>query len=164
MGFKAADYVEPLDYDFRPHFDYYGTITEPSDRDISRFLKKWYHLVGEMRKVVAAAVVEAAHEARDEQQETSEATEPVVSADEAAEAMANIDWTAIEDESDNSPGTLAARYTLTQMCRLVEDLAHGSIRADKLEQVPMRIRGVFFGWLVGELTEQGKGKIGSLLG
>lgn len=160
MGFKATDYVEPLDYDFRPHFDYYGTITEPSDQDISRFLRKWYHVVSEMRRVVAAAVVEANTETE------SEPTKPevVLTADQAAEAMAQIDWNAIEDEADESPGTKAARHTLTQMCRLVEDLAHGSIRADKLEQVPMRIRGVFFGWLVGELTDQGKGKIGSLTG
>lgn len=160
MGFKATDYVDPLDFDFRPHFDYYGTITEPSDQDISRFLKKWYHLVGEMRKVVAAAVVEASTEGTAEERKA----EPIFSADEAAEAMTEIDWTAVEKEADESAGTRAARHMLTQMCKLVEDLAHGSVRAEKLQQVPMRIRGVFFGWLVGELTEQGKGTTGLSIG
>lgn len=163
MGFKATDYVDPLDYDFNPLFDYSGTITEPSDADISRFLRKWYRLVGQMRQVTAAAVVEAATEAKVEEM-NAQPDEPVMTTEQAVEAMVSIDWKAIEDEADDSPQTAAARHTLTQMCRLVEDLAHGSIRADKLEQVPMRARGVFFGWLVGELTELGKGKSGSSIG
>jgi hypothetical protein len=161
MGFKVTDYVDPLDYDFNPLFDYSGTITEPSDDDISKFLRKWYKLVASMRAVTVAAIHSATNEVQAEEQSDDK---PVITTDQAIEAMTSIDWKAVDDETDQSPSTLAARHTLTQMCRIVEDLAHGSIRADKLEQVPMRARGVFFGWLVGELTETGKGKIGSLTG
>lgn len=164
MGFKATEWVQPLDYDFRPMFDYAGTITEPSDAAISKFLRKWYRLIAEMRKVATAAVVEAARTDAAEEAAQKEATdgpeEPVDTETAIAEMMA-IDWNAIEDETNLQPQTIAARETLKQMCRLVEDLAGGSIRADKLQQVPMRLRGVFFGWLVGELTEQGKEKTGS---
>lgn len=164
MGFKVTDWVDPLDYDFNPLFDYKGTITEPSDADISKFLRKWYKLIAEMRRVTVVAVRETAtaSQAEDEQAEgtADQADGPIVTTEQAIEAMVSIDWKAVEDEVDQSPQTAAARHTLTQMCRLVEDLAHGSIRADKLEQVPMRARGVFFGWLVGELTEQGKEKTG----
>lgn len=161
MGFKATEFVDPLDYDFRPFYDYHGKMDEPSDDAISKFLRKWWKLVGEMRRVTVLAVQEAAVAAKDEESEEPE--EPVTT-EQAIEAMANIDWVAVDNEADQSPQTRAARQTLTQMCRLVEDLASGSIRADRLEQVPMRVRGVFFGWLVGELTEQGKGKIGSSIG
>lgn len=162
MGFKATDYVEPLDFDFRPHYDYNGTITEPSDQDISRFLRKWYHLIGEMRKSVAAGMLEAAVEDQQGEvvREAEEATGAPTSFEEAAEAMKNIDWDALDDDTDQSVQVGIAKGVLKQMCRLVEDLGHGSIRADKLEKVPMRLRGVFFGWLVGELTEQGKGTTG----
>lgn len=159
MGFKAAEYVEPLDYDFRPHLDYHGTMAEPSDRDISVFLKKWYRLVGEMRKVTAVAVHTATAEVAAEEAEEAEPA-VVLTTEQAIEGMLAIDWQAVENETDSSPQTTAARHTLTQMCRIVEDLAHGSIRAEKLEQVPMRVRGVFFGWLIEELTVQGKGKTG----
>lgn len=160
MGFKATDYVEPLDYDFRPMHDYHGTITEPSDDDIAKFLRKWYRLIAEMRKTVAAGIQQASIEAsqiEDAVGEQNEKEAAPLSFSEAVSAMAEIDWAAVESEDDTSPQTELARKVLQQMCRLVEDLGHGSIRADKLQQVPMRLRGVFFGWLVGELTEQGKG-------
>jgi hypothetical protein len=163
MGFKVTDWVDPLDFDFKPLFDYSGTITEPSDADISRFLRKWYKLIESMRTVTTAALVAARAEATAEEAQATDPdpNEPVLTTEQAIEAMVSIDWKAVEDEVDQSPQTEAARHTLTEMCRLVEDLAHGSIRADKLAQVPMRARGVFFGWLVGELTEQGKGSVGS---
>lgn len=164
MGFKVTDYVDPLDFDFRPMFDYHGTITEPSDQDISRFLRKWYKLIDEMRQVAVAAVVEAAKQAKSDKEAEEAAQDGVAEStqtvEQAIEAMVAIDWKAIEDEVDQSPKTVAARHTLTQMCRLVEDLGHGSIRADKLEQIPMRARGVFFGWLIEEMTSQGKSKSG----
>lgn len=168
MGFNATDYVEPLDYDFNPMFNYSGTITEPSDEAIAKFLRKWYRLIAEVRKTAAAAVVEAntaaaavskAVEERNEQ----DPTEPITF-DQAVETMSAIDWNAVENEQDQSNQTKLARDVLKQMCLLVEDLAAGSIRSDKLMQVPMRVRGVFFGWLVSELTEQGKGIGGSSSG
>ena len=156
MGFKVTDYVDPLDFDFNPLYNYSGTITEPSDAAISKFLRKWFKLVGEMRKVTATAVAEATSQATAEQNEESQSVEPVVTTAQAIEAMVSIDWQAIEDEVDNSPQTEAARHTLNQMCELVEELGSGSIKADQLKKVPMRGRGVFFGWLIEELTSQGK--------
>lgn len=37
MGFKATEAVEELTYDFRPHVDEYGTITEPTGKAVEAF-------------------------------------------------------------------------------------------------------------------------------
>lgn len=36
-SFTASDALEPLDYDFRPHFDAHGTVPEPTDDQVAQF-------------------------------------------------------------------------------------------------------------------------------
>lgn len=164
MGFKAEEFVEPLDYDFNPFIDVKGTLPEPSDRAVNTFLKKWNRIVQgivragiwEVEKIKPKTEEEldampederAAYEAK--QQEIEDALPKTIS--DAVDAMATL-------SVDDTNGLSDAAKVANAMCELVEELSGGALTAQTLLQVPMRPRGVFFGWLIGELTDAGKGK------
>ncbi len=45
-GFDAAEFVEPLDWSFRPHVDASGTTPEPSDRQLAKFARDFLEANG----------------------------------------------------------------------------------------------------------------------
>lgn len=156
MGFKALEHVEPLDYDFKPYANVSGTITEPSDKAVNRFLKRWWSLVSEITQV---GMVRVAEKTKGEPLTDDEAAELVAKAPqtvgEALDAMATLDEQ--KDENGKTDGELVA----DKMCEIVAELAGNSLTAADLAAVPYRPRAMFLGWLVGELTSSEKGSAGS---
>lgn len=155
MGFNAATVVEPLDFNFNPYYDYTGTITEPSDAAVNRFLKRWWKMTEEIQRLAMARVIEQTTgkpPTDDELKELSDKAPKTVG--EALDAMVALDG---QDESGKSDGELLA----DRMCVLIEELSAGSMKVEKLLQVPYRPRAAFIGWLVGELTSGEKGTAGS---
>lgn len=51
-GFKAEGVVDALEYDFRPYVNAHGITPEPTDRQISQFLKDIQEIVKSARKDV----------------------------------------------------------------------------------------------------------------
>lgn len=155
MGFNAAAEVEPLDFTFKPYYDYEGTITEPSDAAVNRFLKRWWKMVAEVQRIAVARVIEQSTGKPPTDEELAEAAAKAPkTVGEALDAMVTLDG---QDENGKSDGELLA----DRMCTLIEELSAGSIKADRMLQVPYRPRAAFIGWLVGELTDQEKGTAGS---
>jgi hypothetical protein len=147
MGFKAAEHVEALEYTFEPYAPVSGTIPEPNDIEVNRFIRRWYKLVGDAQSL-AMVQIQAAKDAEDAG--TEEAEPAVVSVDELVASMDTWD-------SNSEDGEKLARA----MAQLVEDLSRGQLSVDTLMSVPYRPRAQFFGWLVGELSSSGKGSVGT---
>lgn len=155
MGFNAAAVVEPLDYDFNPYANIKGTITEPSDAAVNRFLKRWWKMTEEVQRLAMARVIEQTTGAAPTDDELKElAAKAPKTVGEALDAMTALDG---QDENGKSDGELLA----DRMCTLIEELSAGSLKTDQLLQVPYRPRAAFIGWLVGELVNQEKGTAGS---
>lgn len=53
-GFKAEGVVEPLDFDFKPYVNASGTIPEPTDKQISDFLKSLKTVATDVQKDLPA--------------------------------------------------------------------------------------------------------------
>jgi hypothetical protein len=144
MGFKAVEHVEALEYTFEPYAPITGTIPEPNDTEVNRFVRRWWKLVGEAQSLATAQVEASAKEATEEKPEPPESVEALV------DSMGSWD-----DHSED--GQRLARA----MADLVEELSRGTLSTDTLMSVPFRPRAQFFGWLLGELTNAGKGSVGT---
>lgn len=140
-GFDAGNVVEPMDWDFTKFGGGKGTIPEPSDVEMERFLRKYRTLMGAVRDEALASVEQAEQEAKAE----AEGARRGVTLEEARQLMAEIDLT---DE-----GSEFARRVSEQMLDIVVGITKGSPSREQISALPNRIRGAFFGWLVGQLTD-----------
>jgi hypothetical protein len=167
MGFKAAEFVEPLDFDFAPYADLKGTVPEPSDRAVNKFLKRWQKLVAEIIRLnmqelqemptgeaLAALPEEERARIEAQQAEIEKALPTTVSG--ALEAMNDMSF-----DDSGVEGKSAGELVADRMCEIVDELSGGKPSAAQLLAVPYRPRSQFLGWLVGELTNPEKGKAGS---
>jgi hypothetical protein len=130
VGFDAGNAVEPLDYDFTKYVSgAKGTIPEPSDLALTRFARHFKQLmtaiVQEGTKVVAAE---------------SDAQPSELTLEEALTAM-----------SDPDLGDDKVAMVTTKMSEIVAELSQGQPSVEQMVQLPERIRGAFFAWLMREL-------------
>lgn len=144
-GFDAGEVIEPMDWDFTRYKAGKGTVPEPSDVETERFLRKWRLLVVQ---VVSAAEI-AANEMIDQEieqrkQEALARVEgkpiKVPTIAEALELMKQV------DVSDTAPEIADA------MADLVSKFCKNKPSKAQLLKLPNRIRGAFYGWLIGQVT------------
>lgn len=138
MGFKAEEAVEPLDWDFNPYVEAKGTIPEPSDRQVSKFLRRYQRTVQDVVRLSQQQLADAQN-LTDEERAARRAELPQTVA-ECVTAMQAL-------EADEDTQRLA-----DLMIEMTAEVCSGSPGEDVLRQVPFRVRGMFFGWLVGELS------------
>jgi hypothetical protein len=124
-GFDAAEAVESLDYDFRPHVDAHGTVPEPSREELDHF---WN---GRRRILEDAGVSFTELESFDPLDPQSRRA--------IIEAFASI------PEDKRKAMTPAA---LDNVARLTK----GQPTRDELEALPGRLQDAFIGWLMGMLS------------
>lgn len=124
-GFDAAEAVERLDYDFRPHVEAHGTIPEPSREELDEFWE------GRRRILEDAGVSLAELEGFDPLDPQSRRA--------IIEAFASIPE---EKRKAMSPAALDN----------VAALAKGKPTRDELDALPGRLQDAFIGWLMGMLS------------
>lgn len=143
VAFDAGSAVAPMDWDFSKFGAGTGTVPEPSDVEIERFMKKYQILV---TQVVAAAedrtnlAISSEIEQRIKAIEDGRTT--YLSLEESLEIMRGVDIS----------GDDVAPEISDAMLNLVLTITKGSPSKEQLLALPNRIRGAFYGWLVGELT------------
>lgn len=137
-GFDAGNAVEPMDWDFTKFGGGKGTIAEPSDVEMERFLRKYRTLMGAVRDEALASLKQS-------EEESVAAERSPVTLEEAKQLMAEIDLT--EEQSE------FARRISEQMLDIVCSITKDSPSREQIGKLPNRIRGAFYGWLVGQLTD-----------
>lgn len=122
MGFEAAGVVKPLDYDFNPYVDDKGTIPEPTDVAISKYMKGLQAVMKEITGKVDIAGLEDA-------------------ANDPGKFLAAIE----------SVDADLVMKQLGKMSRLYADLCSGTPSMESLDALPRRVRLKFFQWLSQEV-------------
>lgn len=150
-AFNAETVVEPMDWDFTKYGGGKGTIPEPSDIEVERFLKKYQLLVTQtlMAAQIKAAdqldgVIEQERAKRPKPDGEQAEDEPakLLTLQESIEVMSRID----SDELLSSPEAAEA------LVGLFASICKGSPSKDQILLLPHRIRGAFYGWVMGQLT------------
>lgn len=144
-AFDAGTALDPMDWDFSKYDAGTGTVPEPSDVEIERFLKKYRVMA---TSVMQNAAAQLDQQMRDDIKKRAKVVEDqenaqVLSLDDALEVMKQVDITA----ADVSPAIVNA------MADLVVTITKGSPSKEQLLKLPNRVRGAFYGWLIGQLTD-----------
>lgn len=146
MGFDAKAQVDPLDYDFRPYVEAWGTVPEPSERAINKFIGQWQTLIREMTRLSMTSEEAAAKDA-------SELTEEEIAEQEEIEQ--NLPTTVDEALAKvrNSSVNLEESESVTEeLIDITAKVCQDNPDAETLRALPGRIRVAFLGWIVGELA------------
>lgn len=136
-AFDAGNIVAAMDWDFSKFGAGKGTIPEPSDIEMERFLRNYTKLMTSF----SAAAIGSVSPKNGEDGEDSDKPK-ILSLDEAIELMKSVDITA----DYVSPKISEA------MLELVLQITKGSPNREQIVSLPQRIRGAFYGWLLGQLT------------
>jgi len=122
-GFDASSVVKPLKYSFKPWASSAGTIKEPSDEQIGKFLddiKAFYNTVSAEQAGI---------------EKVSGSTDP----DEVLAALNNLDL-----------GGMIGK--ISQMSEAYSRLCSGKPTAEEIQALPLRIRAHFFAWIQSEVV------------
>lgn len=140
MGFNAESVVEPMDWDFTKYGAGKGTIPEPSDREVERFLKKYQVLISQTLRSAELRAAEQLDEAISEAAGGDE--KRLLTLAESVAVMSRID----SDELLSGPEAAEA------LVGLFASITKGQPSKEQMMQLPHRIRGAFYGWVMGQLT------------
>lgn len=141
--FDAGNVVEAMDWDFTKYKAGRGTVPEPSDVEIERFLRKYRVLVTSVMQAAGTEIVVRDNQTIELKSDGVTST-PILTLVEATKAMAEIDLESVES---------SASYKVSEaMLDLVVTITKGKPSKQQLQKLPNRVRGAFFGWLIGQLT------------
>jgi hypothetical protein len=148
MGFKAAEAVSQLEWDFRPYVDAHGVSPEPSGLALFAFQQNYFNTTQAFRKSVEARARAQAEELRSR---TSE---------ELADEMARwsmLTWDEAIEETDKllsgSLGKQAGEELHQRLAELVAEVTGGCPSAEQIMDLPGRVRSGYLGWFIGQVTD-----------
>jgi hypothetical protein len=119
--FEASKVVDPLEYDLRPHYDKFGTIKEPNDRQIADYMSGTKEIVKELQGKLP-----------------KEIQNPDADLSEMLSAVDDLD-----------PEVVMTFHQ--KMAGVVAQLCSGDPSKDDILAIPIRIRVIFYGWLQQEV-------------
>lgn len=125
-GFKAAEVVAPLDYDFRTKDNpkgRYGVIREPNDRQIADYMSGVKKLIKDLKADLPEAI---------------------------AQGGEDVDLSVLFMAVDDLDPEVVVRFH-DDMAALFAALCSGEPGKDDILAVPIRIRVVFYAWLQREV-------------
>jgi hypothetical protein len=142
-GFDAGSAVEPMDWDFSRFGAGKGTVPEPSDVEIERFMRKYQVLA---TQVMASAEIQTNSELQELIERKAQEADPgspvkPLTVAESLEVFQQVDLSGVR-----------ATEIADAMLELALTITKGSPSREQLEALPNRIRGAFYGWLIGQLT------------
>lgn len=120
--FDAAKVVEELAYDFRPHCDKYGTVREPSDRQLADYMAQSKKLAASLKEKLPEGILDS----------------DSASATEMFDAVENLDPEIVVEFHQDMAGIFAT-------------LCSGDPSRDDILRLPIRIRVMFYAWLQQEV-------------
>lgn len=138
MAFVLEQVVEALDYDFRPKVDSHGTIPEPSDIQIDRFMKRYYSLMSGVARATETQKV----------LEESEALTEDAAEDEPKSIMDAID--AWETLDVNTP---EAQRISEKLAEVLADVCSNTPSKEDILALGTLGRKAFTQWILGELLD-----------
>lgn len=142
-GFDAGNVVEAMDWDFTKYKAGKGTVPEPSDVELERFLRKYRVLVTSVMQAAGVEIIVRDNEMIELKPDGVTRTQ-ALTMPEAIKLMGEIDLEKVEESSS---------YKISDaMLDLVVTITKGKPSKQQLLKLPNRIRGAFFGWLIGQLT------------
>lgn len=143
-GFDAASAVAPMDWDFSKFGGGSGTVPEPSDVEIERFMRKYQILTTQVLRSANVRTNKQVDELLEQWAEEDDPDNPrqVFSVQQSIEIMKQVDLSGAEVAPEISEAMLGLILTITK----------GSPSREQLLVLPNRVRGAFYGWLIGELT------------
>lgn len=142
--FDAASAVEPMDWNFEKYGAGKGTVPEPSDIEIERFMRKYRVLSSEVLRSAEISANKELQEMVDRRLKENDPDDPteVLTVQESIEVMRQIDFAGDEKAPEIAEAMLDLVVTITK----------GSPNKQQLLALPNRVRGAFYGWLIGQLT------------
>jgi hypothetical protein len=140
-GFDAGNVVLAMDWDFSKFGAGKGTVPEPSDVKIERFLRKYRVIANQALNAAGSAIV---LEDDPKLLQDEEGNPKIPTLADAIAVMKQID---LEDD-----GTMQSRQVAEQMLDLFDWFCDGKPGRGQLQQLPNRIRAAFYGWVVGQVT------------
>lgn len=141
--FDAGNVVEAMDWDFTKYKAGKGTVPEPSDVEIERFLRKYRMLVTSVMQSAGAEIIVRDNQTIELKDDGVTAT-PILSLADATAAMGQIDLESVES---------SAAYKISEaMLDLIVTITKGKPSRHQLQKLPNRVRGAFYGWVIGQLT------------
>lgn len=138
--FVAESAVEEMAWNFTKYGGGEGVIPEPSDLAIERFLRKFNIIITQVSRSAANKAAEADAELMIRTDDQGK--ERLLTFEESIEVLKKIDVS----ETNTSPEVSDA------MLDLVANLTKGNPTKAQIKKLPNRVRGAFYGWLIGQLT------------
>jgi hypothetical protein len=133
-SFDAGTIVEPLEYDFTRYVpNCKGTVPEPSDDDIRIFFKGMKGLALEINEELGSKT-----------EETGGTVPEGLTGD-------NPDVSKLVQFLETFDDETVVNYT-NRMAELIGELCHQQPAAEDILRLPYRVRNVFIGWVVGNMT------------
>lgn len=139
MGFDAESVVEPMDWNFSKFGAGKGTIPEPSDIEVERFLKKYQVLISQTLRSAERRAIEQLDTAINE---AAGDEDRLLTLEESVAVMGRIDSNELISSSEASDALLELFATITK----------GQPSKEQMLALPHRIRAAFYGWVMGQLT------------
>jgi hypothetical protein len=139
-GFDAGSIVEPMNWDFSKFGGGSGTVPEPSDAEVERFLKKYQVLVTQTLRTAELNAAQQLDDAISKAAGTDESR--LLTLQESISVMSQIDSGELASSSD----------AVDALVDLFASICKGSPSKEQLMSLPHRIRAAFYGWLMGQLT------------
>lgn len=145
VAFDAGSAVEPMDWDFSKFGAGSGTIPEPSDVEIERFMRKYQILTTQVLRSANAKTNEQVDGLIKQWAEEEDPNNPreILTVEQSMELMERIDLAGSEVAPEISEAMLELVLTITK----------GSPSREQILSLPNRVRGAFYGWLFGQLTD-----------
>lgn len=147
MGFKAAEAVEALDWDFTKYGGGSGTSPEPSTADIHQYQRSLRSLVGALQRLQTAEIFADSDELTGDELKEQMRQWRGLSLD---EAMARID----QEQQDAlvKLGEAGDPTTLdNKICELVARTLGQCPNQTQIQTLPHRVRFAYYGWVTEEL-------------
>lgn len=142
-GFDAGSAVEPMDWDFSKFGAGKGTIPEPSDVEIEKFMRKYQVLATQVMRSAEVQTNEELRELVEQRAKEADPNNPTapLTVAESLEVMKTVDLSGVK-----------ATEISDAMLELVLTVTKGMPGREQILALPNRIRGAFYGWLIGQLT------------
>jgi hypothetical protein len=146
--FKAEEAVPKLEWDFRPYVDAHGVSPEPSGTALFAFQQNYNNTLQAYRR---NAVAKAAVRDREEKNLGPEEIQAEI------DRWAAMTWESAIEESarlmDEALGADAADELNTRVATLVAELTGDCPNVEQIMALPGRVRSVYFGWFVGQVSD-----------
>jgi len=148
MGFKAAEAVSKLEWDFRPYVDAFGVSPEPTGQSLWLFQQNYNNVISAARRTAVSRAAVLAEEF-----ETSTAEERRAE----AEKWAGLSWDEAIAESarilEGALGTDMSEQVHSRLATLVDELTGSCPSSDQIMALPGRTRSAYLGWFVGQVSD-----------